>query len=228
MNTNATQADMNAENAEQSTAAESLDQAADQAADHQNIPLHDHILADGGASLYNSVRLIDPDGRFAPILGPHIDALGYILVKVELAQPKGYQGPVLQIYAEPKQKRRMGVEDCRMLSKTLSAILDVEDPFSTAYTLEISSPGIDRALTRLSDFQRFKGFKAKMSIDPPAENGQKRFTGLLCGTENDGVVMLTEDGNGEEYEVTIDLDRITKAQLVFTKELQDATKDVIL
>lgn len=188
------------------------------------LALHDTSIDDPSYT-----RLIDPDGRFAAILMPHVDALGYLLVKVEMGQIPGPRGgPVLQIFAEPKQKRRMGVEDCRTLSRTLSAILDVEDPISGAYMLEVSSPGIERALTRLSDFERFKGFKAKMTIDPPADNGQKRFSGTLQGLEERSVVMTVDDGAGDECDIVVDLDRITRAQLVYTKELQDAAKDTVL
>lgn len=173
-------------------------------------------------------RMIDQDGRFAPILEPHIRGLGFRLVKVEMTHPK--HGPILHVYAEPQEKRRMKVDDCRDLSRTLSAILDVEDPIYESYTLEVSSPGIDRPLTCIEDFDRFKGFTIKITIDPPAENGQKRFKGLLQGRdsapdgdENDIVIAL-EDGG----ELVVGFDNLVKAQLVYSDALYEATKDTVL
>jgi ribosome maturation factor RimP len=173
---------------------------------------------------------MDPDGRYARVLLPHIDGLGYDLVQIKLHSSQGKRGPLLQILAEPKEHRRMGVEDCRTLSKTLSAILDVEDMFKGAFTLEVSSPGIDRPLTRLSDFERFKGFDAKITIDPAAENGQKRFSGHLEGViENeDGAQTVVSLQSDDGESLSFDYQRIAQAKLVYSDELMTASKDKVL
>lgn len=177
-------------------------------------------------------KLMDPDGRYVRALLPHIQGLGYDLVKIQRHAPQGNKGPLLQILAEPQDRsKRMGVEDCRNLSKTLSAILDVEDLFSGPFTLEVSSPGIDRPLTRYNDFKRFAGFEAKITIDPPAENGQKRFAGRIekCLTdEDDGATPQIEITTDDGEEIVFDYERIAKAHLVFSDELMTATKDKIL
>lgn len=178
----------------------------------------------------HALRMMDPDGRYARVLLPHIDGLGYELVQIKLHSSQGKRGPLLQILAEPKEHRRMGVEDCRTLSKTLSAILDVEDLFKGAFTLEVSSPGIDRPLTRLSDFERFKGFNAKITIDPAAENGQKRFSGFLEGViENeDGEKNVISFINDDGEKLSFDYQRISQARLVYSDELMTIAKEKIL
>jgi ribosome maturation factor RimP len=191
--------------------------------------------APSGDAPYARNKLVDPDGRFAPILEPHIDGLGFRLVRVELTTPKGYKGPLLQIYAEPKEKRRMKLDDCKYLSKRLSAIMDVEDPIAGQYMMEVSSPGLDRALTRLEDFERFKGLDAKIMIEPAAENGQKRFSGRLSGLDEEhetAIVMeLSEPMIIEEERhdtLVIDFDRIVKARLINNDHFLEKTKDDIL
>lgn len=179
----------------------------------------------------HALKLMDPDGRYARVLLPHIEGLGFHLVKIQLHSTQGRRGPLLQILAEPQDRsRRMGVEDCKSLSKTLSAILDVEDMFSGAFTLEVSSPGVDRPLTRLEDFERFKGFDAKIMIDPAAENGQKRFSGRVNGlTEDDDgerSVILFETDEGEK--LAFDYQRIAQARLVYSKALMEASKEKVL
>jgi ribosome maturation factor RimP len=180
----------------------------------------------------HAIKLMDPDGRFARILLSHIDGLGFDLVKIQIHSTQGSRGPLLQILAEPKDRtKRMGVEDCRSLSKTLSAILDVEDVLSGRFVLEVSSPGIDRPLTKFNDFERFTGFNAKITIDPPADNGQKRFSGTISECEIDpddslnGQITLITD---EEEELTFDFGRISKAGLVYSDALMEASKERIL
>lgn len=179
----------------------------------------------------HAIRLMDPDGRFARILLPHIEGLGFQLIKIQLHSSQGTRGPLLQILAEPQEQRRMGVEDCRTLSKTLSAILDVEDMFKGAFTLEVSSPGIERPLTYVSDFERFKGFDAKIMIDPPAENGQKRFSGHLEGLleveddQKEEIIAFTSD-DGEA--LSFDYTRIAQAKLVYSEELMKISKETVL
>ncbi len=92
--------------------------------------------------------------RIAKLITPAIEAMGFELVRVQVS---GRQRPTLQIMAEPNSGRAMSVDDCAEISRAISAVLDVEDPISGAYSLEVSSPGIDRPLTRAKDYERFIG-----------------------------------------------------------------------
>lgn len=146
----------------------------------------------------------------ADMIAPSIDALGYELVRVTLA---GSTRKVLQIMAEPKDGRVMSVEDCARVSRAVSSILDVEDPISGAYSLEVSSPGIDRPLTRRKDYERFAGHEAKIETHVPVE-GRKRFKGVLKGVEDEAVKI-----DSEGAEVLLSLSQIAKAKLVLTDAL---------
>ncbi len=126
---------------------------------------------------------MDAIARIEQIVGPSIEGMGYELVRVQLS---GGQRPTLQIMAERQDGRAMTVEDCADISRAVSALLDVEDPLPGAYTLEVSSPGIDRPLTRLKDFERFKGFEARIETKLPLD-GRKRFRGLLEGVAGEDV-----------------------------------------
>ena len=148
--------------------------------------------------------------NIADMIGPSIEALGYELVRVTLA---GSTRKVLQIMAEPQDGRIMSVEDCARVSRAVSAILDVEDPISGAYSLEVSSPGIDRPLTRPKDYDRFKGHEAKIETHEPVE-GRKRFKGVLKGVEGDAVKI-----DSEGAVVALPLNQIAKAKLVLTDAL---------
>ncbi|WP_374370733.1 ribosome maturation factor RimP [Dongia sp.] len=144
------------------------------------------------------------------MIGPSIEALGYEVVRVSLA---GSVRKVLQIMAEPKDGRVMSVEDCARVSRAISAILDVEDPISGAYSLEVSSPGIDRPLTRPKDYDRYAGHEAKIETHEPID-GRKRFKGTLKGVTDETVKLVAE---GEE--VALPLNKIAKAKLVLTDAL---------
>lgn len=149
--------------------------------------------------------------RLETLINPTLDSMGYQLVRVMLS---GKQRVVLQIMAERTDGVDMTVEDCADISRALSAILDVEDPIQGAYTLEVSSPGIDRPLTRRHDFERFAGFEVRVELARPVEN-RKRFKGRLLGIDEAGVVrILAEDG-----EFSLPYDDIQKAKLVLTDEL---------
>jgi len=137
--------------------------------------------------------------------------MGYELVRVLL---QGRQNQTLQVMAERRDRQSMTVDDCAEISRSISAILDVEDPIAGAYTLEVSSPGIDRPLTRLQDFERFAGFEAKVETLQPVE-GRKRFRGQVMGlNEEDQVRLVVETG-----EIVIPLANIKSAKLVLTDAL---------
>ena len=123
------------------------------------------------------------------MIEPVLDGMGYDLVRVQLG---GGQDPCLQIMVERTDRAEMTVDDCATISRQISKLLDEEDPISDAYTLEVSSPGIDRPLVGLGDYDRFAGFDARVE-SREAVLGRKRFKGVLGGT--DGNEILIEVGN---------------------------------
>jgi ribosome maturation factor RimP len=141
---------------------------------------------------------------------PEAAALALHIVRVRVM---GQRQPVLQIMAE-KADGSMDVEDCARLSRRLSAMLDREDPITDRYSLEVSSPGIDRPLTRPGDFGRWVGHEARVELDIPVD-GRRRFHGVIAG-EADGVAVLDlKDGGRAE----IPLAAMSKARLVLTDRL---------
>ena len=151
------------------------------------------------------------------LIGPAIVATGYDIVRVLLS---GKQRPRLQIMAERHDGAGMVVRDCVALSRAIEAILDIEDPIAEGYELEVSSPGIDRPLTRSADFERFAGFEAKIETTVPLE-GRRRWVGRLLGLEGDTVRIETKDG-----EVALPCAAIAKAKLVLTDDLIAAAERV--
>lgn len=149
------------------------------------------------------------DRRLAEIITPVIEDMGYELVRVRLMSGKT---STLQIMAE-KPDGGIEVDDCAEISNAVSAVLDVEDPILDAYTLEVSSPGIDRPLTRLKDFEEFEGYEAKLETSELID-GRKRFKGVLAGVEDDEVLINIEEGT-----VGLKFDWLADAKLVLTDEL---------
>jgi ribosome maturation factor RimP len=149
------------------------------------------------------------DRRLADIIRPTVEGMGFELVRVRFI---GSKTPTLQIMAE-RPDGRMEVEDCATLSRSISAVLDVEDPIDSEYNLEVSSPGIDRPLTRPEDFERWKGFVAKLETDAPVD-GRKRFKGVLTGRDGEMVGVETEAGAA-----AIPFAALSDAKLVLTDEL---------
>ncbi len=145
------------------------------------------------------------------MVAPSLDAMGYELVRVLL---QGRQNLTLQVMAERRDRQPMTVDDCAEISRSISAILDVEDPIAEAYTLEVSSPGIDRPLTRPQDFERFAGFEAKVETVQPVE-GRKRFRGQVMGLDEESQVRLVV----ETGEIALPLASIKSAKLVLTDAL---------
>ncbi|MEL6793353.1 MAG: ribosome maturation factor RimP [Pseudomonadota bacterium] len=149
------------------------------------------------------------DRRIADIIQPTVEDMGYELVRVRLMSGKT---ATLQIMAE-KPDGSMEVDDCAELSHAVSAILDVEDPIIDAYALEVSSPGIDRPLTRLADFDRWAGWIAKLETDELID-GRKRFKGQLRGVEDGEVLIDIAEGT-----VGLKFEWLSDAKLVMTDEL---------
>jgi ribosome maturation factor RimP len=145
------------------------------------------------------------------LLAPTLEALGYAIVRVQFTSGKR---ATLQIMAERTDGAAMSVDDCAEISRAASAVLDVEDPIPSAYSLEVSSPGIDRPLTRRDDFARFAGFEAKLETDRLLD-GRKRFKGRLLGIDDENTIRV-RDG---EVEYAVPYDAISKAKLVLTDDL---------
>ncbi|WP_368185511.1 ribosome maturation factor RimP [Aestuariibius sp. HNIBRBA575] len=153
------------------------------------------------------------DRRVAEIITPVIEDMGYELVRVRL---QGGTAPILQIMAQ-RPDGSIEVDDCAKISTEISAVLDVEDPIIEAYTLEVSSPGIDRPLTRLKDFDRWDGYVAKIETSELID-GRRRFKGNLAGTEGDDVLIEIED-QGQDVTIGLKFDWLSDAKLVLTDEL---------
>jgi ribosome maturation factor RimP len=156
---------------------------------------------------------MDLESRLQDLISAPLEAMGYELVRVQF---QGKTHPTLQIMAERTDGAGMTVDDCADISRALSALLDVEDPIQGGYVLEVSSPGIDRPLTRPKDFQTWAGFEAKLEA-LVAVDGRKRFRGRLLGLEDEAVRIALEAG-----EVLVPLADLKSAKLVLTDELIDA------
>ena len=163
-------------------------------------------------------RLITEPGlpaRVAAIAEPVLEGLGYRLVRVKVSNADGC---TVQIMAE-RPDGSMVVEDCETVSRALSPVLDAADPIDRTYRLEISSPGIDRPLVRLSDFDRYAGQTVKIETEIPVD-GRKRFRGLLVGTEGESVRLRRDDVEaGENAEILLPIADMNEARLVLTDEL---------
>lgn len=152
--------------------------------------------------------------RIEAIITPALLDMGYEVVRILVM---GKQRPVLQIMAERADRRGMTVEDCAEISRTVSALLDVEDPIAGAYTLEVSSPGLDRPLTRPQDYDRFAGHVARLELRQPLD-GRRRFQGRLDGLADGVVRLVVDEGEGGQI-VLLPLADIQKAKLVLTDAL---------
>jgi ribosome maturation factor RimP len=163
-------------------------------------------------------RLIVEPGlaaRVAAIVEPVLEQLDFRLVRVRIS---GWAGCTVQIMAE-RPDSTMTIEDCELVSRALSPVLDVADPIERAYRLEISSPGIDRPLVRRSDFERFAGnvVKVEMAV---AIDGRRRFRGTLMGTDGDKArVRCGDAATGEAADVLLPIEEMADAKLVLTDEL---------
>ena len=153
------------------------------------------------------------DRRLAEIITPVIEDLGFELVRVRLMSAKTI---TLQIMAE-RPTGGIEVDDCAAISTAVSAVLDVEDPILDAYALEVSSPGIDRPLTRLKDFDMWVGYETKIETTELID-GRRRFKGQIAGTEGDEVLVTIED-QGQEVTIGLKFDWLEDAKLVLTDDL---------
>lgn len=145
------------------------------------------------------------------LVAPVIDGLGFEIVRIATL---GSQNPTLQIMIERKDRKNLIVDDCALVSRAVSEILDEKDPIEGEYNLEVSSPGLDRPLTKPEHFERFAGYETKLETAQEI-NGRKRFKGIVKSIGKDNEIHFEMDG--EEY--VIPFDAVNKAKLVLTDEL---------
>ena len=157
------------------------------------------------------------EAKLAARVTPTLEALGYELVRVAVI---GRERPTVQIMADRADGGRFGIEDCEALSRTLGALLDVEDPLPGAWTLEVSSPGIDRPLTRAKDWNRYAGHLARVEM-AVAQAGRKRFAGVVLGADRETARLRLDDGS----EIALPRAEIRRAKLVLTEALLAAEAD---
>ncbi len=158
--------------------------------------------------------MIQVQDKVALLVEGPLREMGYELVRVSLT---GGARPVLQIMAERADGVAMTVDDCSEISHTVSLLLDADDPIAGKYALEVSSPGIDRPLTRPRDFERYTGFEVRVETREPV-NGRRRFRGRLRGFADGRATVETEDGTAE-----LPFETIARARLVLTDDLIAAT-----
>jgi ribosome maturation factor RimP len=163
-------------------------------------------------------RLITESGvaaQVAAVVEPAIEDLGFNLVRVKISAENGC---TVQIMAE-RPDGTMTVNDCAVISRAISPVLDLEDPVPQAYHLEISSPGIDRPLVRTSDFERWTGYEAKVEMAVPLD-GRKRFRGFIRGVENgEAIIDLPDVKEGLDPVARLPLTDLAAAHLVLTDDL---------
>jgi len=151
------------------------------------------------------------ESKIKEVLVSSLEAMGFSLVRIRIMG--GGENRTLQLMIDRFDEQPVSIEDCALVSRNASALLDVEDPINGAYMLEVSSPGIDRPLTKERDFERYVGFEAKLELRD-VQDGQRRFRGRLLGCENGVVKLLTEAG-----ETSLSFGRIATAKLILTDEL---------
>jgi ribosome maturation factor RimP len=150
------------------------------------------------------------------MIEPEVKSLGFDLVRVMMIG--GTSDPTLQIMAERPDTRQLGIADCEAISRRVSDLLDADDPIDGSYRLEVSSPGIDRPLTRLKDYSDWAGHEARISVANPV-GGRKQFSGTLDGTEGNEVKLTDKAGVAH----TIAFSDISSAKLLLTDKLINAT-----
>jgi ribosome maturation factor RimP len=157
---------------------------------------------------------MDVTTRITQAIEPSMESMGYTLVQIKLGDSE--RRKTLTIMAERKDKKPMGIEDCTRISRQIGALLEVEDPISTAYDLEVCSPGLDRPLTKLADYARYKGTEAKLETYAPLNpvDNRKRFRGELLGVDGEKIRLRMDND-----EVEIPFPDIRTARLAVSETL---------
>ncbi len=149
------------------------------------------------------------------MIAPRLESMGFELVRVAVL---GREHPTVQVMADRADGSQISVQDCEQISHDVSAAIDVDDPLPGAWTLEVSSAGIDRPLTRVKDWNRFAGHLARVDTFFP-QNGRKRFSGIVLKADETAACLRLDDGS----EIAIHLADIRRAKLVLTDALIAAT-----
>jgi len=150
------------------------------------------------------------------LIEPELRHLGFDLVRILMIG--GPSDPTLQVMAERPDTRQLAIADCEEISRRLSDVLDLADPIEGSYRLEVSSPGIDRPLTRLKDYRDWAGFEARLTLAEPRD-GRKQFAGTLEGLDGDTVKLTDKAG----HDHTLPFSEISSAKLLLTDKLIKAT-----
>ncbi|MGH1422404.1 MAG: ribosome maturation factor RimP [Hyphomonas sp.] len=162
------------------------------------------------------IALTQQERRILELIAPVAEDLGMEIVRLRVM---GGRKPQLQIMAERLGGAPTNVEDCARLSRGIGPVMEVADPITEAYTLEVSTPGIDRPLTRPGDFGRWIGHFAKIELIQPLD-GRRRFTGKILSEDDDGAHLELDD----ETELVAHVDEMSRASLVLTDELIEAAR----
>ncbi|MDF7674173.1 ribosome maturation factor RimP [Acetobacteraceae bacterium ESL0709] len=172
-------------------------------------------MTEPSESLHGILRLSGLEAQIAERIAPTLADLGYELVRLSVM---GHETPTVQVMADKADGSLISVDDCEQISHAVGAILDVDDPIPGAWTLEVSSSGIDRPLTRLKDWERFAGHLARVELDV-ALDGRKKFAGIVLGVRDDAAILRLDGG----AEVLLPLSAVRKARLVLTDALIEAS-----
>jgi len=155
------------------------------------------------------------EAKVASLIGASLEGMGYELVRVLIL---GRDRPTVQVMADRADGNLINVSDCERITHAVSALLDVDDPLPGRWTLEVSSAGIDRPLTRVKDWVRFAGHQARAEMTMPVD-GRRRFTGIVMGADDTHARMQLDDGE----EVLLPLADLRRAKLLLTDALIAAT-----
>jgi ribosome maturation factor RimP len=155
------------------------------------------------------------EARIAAMVEPSLVHMGYELVRVAIV---GKDRPTVQIMVDRADGASVSIDDCELLGRHFNAMMNVEDPIPGAWTLEISSPGIDRPLTRVKDWNRFAGHAARAEVVAPIA-GRKRFYGIVLGADPTAARLRLDDGT----EIALPMTDIRRAKLVLTDALIEAS-----
>ena len=145
------------------------------------------------------------------LVAPKIEEMGFEVVRI---MTTGSERQTVQVMIERQDRKNLVVDDCAAVSRAISTILDEVDPIEGEYSLEVSSPGVDRPLTKPEHFARFVGFEAKMETDVSVD-GRKRFKGKIVAVDSNDVIIIEAD----EKEYCVPFEDVSKAKLVLTDEL---------
>ena len=163
----------------------------------------------------DDARHLPLEARVAALIEPSLADMGYEVVRLSIL---GRERPTVQVMADRQDGALIGVEDCERISRRIGAVLDVEDPIPGAWSLEVSSAGIDRPLVRTKDWERFAGHQARVEMHVPVD-GRKRFTGTVLGADEGAARLRLDEG----AEVVLPRADMRRAKLVLTDALIEAT-----